>query len=206
MEREQHMAGSISQEALGQLFVDARTYAGWQDKPVSDETLIRLYELVKWGPTSANSSPARIIFVTSPQAKERLIGCLAPLNVEKVKAAPVTAIVAQDEKFYDLLPKLSPQADYRGYFVSNKELAEATAFRNSSLQGAYLILAARALGLDTGPMSGFDNKKLDETFFHGTDWGSNWKSNFICNLGYGDRASLHPRSPRLTFEEACKIV
>jgi nitroreductase len=200
--KEQHMAGSISQEALGQLFVDARSYNGWQDKPLSDETLIRLYELMKWGPTSANCSPARIVFVKGAEAKERLIACLAPLNVNKVKAAPVTAIVAQDEKFYDLLPKLSPQADYRGYFASNKALAEATAFRNSSLQGAYLILAARALGLDTGPMSGFENEKLDEAFFHKTSW----KSNFICNLGYGDRASLHPRSPRLTFDEACKII
>jgi 3-hydroxypropanoate dehydrogenase len=196
------MAGSISQEALGQLFVDARSYSGWQDKPLSDETLIRLYELMKWGPTSANCSPARIVFVKGAEAKERLIACLAPLNVNKVKAAPVTAIVAQDEKFYDLLPKLSPQVDYRSYFASNKALAEATAFRNSSLQGAYLILAARALGLDTGPMSGFDNKKLDEEFFHETSW----KSNFICNLGYGDRASLYPRSPRLAFDEACKII
>ncbi len=194
---------SISQEAIGQLFTEARTFTAWQTHDVSDQTLHEIYDLMKWGPTSANSCPVRIVFVKSGPEKEKLIASLSPGNVEKVKAAPVTAIIAKDELFYDQLPKLFPPApQFREVFASNMALAEATAFRNSSLQGAYFILAVRALGLDCGPMSGFDNKKLDELFFAGTSW----KSNFICNLGYGDRDHLYPRSPRLTFEEACKIV
>jgi nitroreductase len=194
---------SISAQALAQLFSDARSFGAWQPKDVEEETLRSIYELMKWGPTSANTSPARIVFVKSKSAKEKLIPCLAPGNVEKVKAAPVTAIVAMDEKFYDQVPRLFPMAaSFRDMFANDKALAEATAFRNSSLQGAYLMLAARALGLDVGPMSGFDNKKVDEAFLAGTSW----KSNFICNLGYGDRSKLFPRLPRLAFDEACRIA
>jgi 3-hydroxypropanoate dehydrogenase len=144
----------------------------------------------------------RVVFVKSPEAKAKLLGCVAPLNAEKVKTAPVTAIVAQDLEFYEKLPKLFPQADARSWFAGNAAFAENTAFRNSSLQGAYLILAARAAGLDCGPMSGFDNAKLDASFFEGT----RWRSNFICNLGYGDASKLFPRNPRLDFAEACKIL
>ena len=184
----------ISAESIQQVFTVARSFGAWLPREVSDQTLHEIYELMKWGPTSANSCPAHILFVRGGPAKEKLISCLAPTNVEKVRAAPVTAIVAWDDKFYDLLPKLFPHADYRSHFASNETLAEATAFRNSSLQGAYLILAARALGLDTGPMSGFDNAKLDELFFHETMW----RSNFICNIGYGDRDKLRPRLLRWT--------
>jgi nitroreductase len=194
---------AIAPEALAQLFTEARTFPGWLPKEVSDQTLREVYDLLKWGPTSANCCPARIVFVKPGPEKEKLITCLAEGNVEKVKAAPVTAIVATDEKFYEQIPKLFPPApQFRDIFGSNKALAETTAFRNGTLQGAYMILAARALGLDCGPMSGFDNQKLDAAFFAG----STWKSNFICSLGYGDRGKLHPRSPRLSFDEACKIV
>jgi len=193
----------ISEESMKNLFRDARTHHAWLQRDVSDETLKEVYELAKWGPTSANSSPARIVFVKSKAEKEKLISCLSPGNVEKVKAAPVTAIIAQDEKFYDQLPKLFPPSQgMRDLFASDLTLSQATAFRNSSLQGAYFILAARAIGLDCGPMSGFENKKLDELFFSGT----NWKSNFICNLGYGDSSKLFPRLPRLEFDFACKII
>lgn len=157
---------------------------------------------MKWGPTSANSCPARFIFVKSPEAKEKLVACVAPANVEKTRTAPVVAIIAQDLEFYEQLPKLMPHRDYRSAFVGKLALIESTAFRNSSLQGAYMIIAARALGLDCGPMSGFDNEKLDQAFFSGT----RWKSNFICGLGLGDPAKLFQRSPRLDFTEACKIV
>jgi nitroreductase len=194
---------AIPDEAIQQLFSEARTYAGWLPEGVGDETLNAMYDLMKWGPTSANLTPARIVFVKSPEAKAKLIPCLMPLNVEKVKAAPVTAIIAHDEEYYELIPKLFPQGmGYLEHFRSNKEFRETTGLRNSSIQGAYLILAARALGLDCGPMSGFDNNKVDEVFFAGTKW----KSNFICNFGHGDKESLHPRLPRLTFEEACRIV
>jgi nitroreductase len=170
---------------------------------VSDETLRQVYELTRLGPTSANSCPARFVFVRNEPAKGKLIACLSGSNVEKVKAAPVTAIIGMDEKFFIEIPRLAPQsAKLRDVFASDPVLCQATAFRNSSLQGAYFILAARALGLDCGPMSGFDNKKLDEAFFAGTSW----KSNFICNIGHGDRSKLHPRQPRLAFEEACRIL
>lgn len=193
----------ISSEAMGQLFTEARTFPAWLPKGVSDQTLREIYDLMKWGPTSANCCPARIVFVRSGPEKENLISCLAAGNVDKVKAAPVTAIVAADALFYDQIPKLFPAAaQFREHFASDKTLAETTAFRNSSLQGAYFILAARAVGLDCGPMSGFDNQRLDDVFFAGTAW----KSNFICNLGHGDRSKLYPRSPRLAFEEACRIV
>ncbi len=169
---------------------------------MSDDLLLQIYNLMKWGPTSANSSPARIVFVKSTEAKAKLLPCMAAGNVEKTKAAPVTAIIAQDMEFYEKLPKLFPFADARSWFAGNKPFIESTAFRNSTLQGAYFIIAARSVGLDCGPMSGFDNAKVDAAFFEGTTW----KSNFICNLGYGDSSKLHPRAPRLEFNEACKIL
>jgi nitroreductase len=193
----------IDDQALGQLFTDARSHSHWQDEDVTDQELRDLYDLVKWGPTSANTCPARFVFVRSGPAKDRLISALAPGNVEKVRTAPVTAIVAYDERFYDQLPKLAPHAPkYREMFASDQALAEATRFRNGSLQGAYLILAARAIGLDCGPMSGFDNDKLDELFFAGTSW----RSNFLCALGHGEPSKLHPRAARLSFEEACQVL
>ena len=193
---------SLPEEALEQILTRARTHSVWLPEPVSDELLVEIYDLMKWGPTSANSSPARIVFVKSKEAKEKLLPCMAEGNVEKTKAAPVTAIIAQDMEFYEKLPKLFPFADARPWFAGNKPLIESTAFRNSSLQGAYFIIAARSLGLDCGPMSGFDNAKVDAAFFQGTTW----KSNFICNLGYGDSSKLYPRAPRLEFNEACKIL
>lgn len=193
---------SLSEEALEQILSKARTHSVWLPEPVSDDLLAEIYNLMKWGPTSANSSPARIVFVKSPAAKEKLLPCMAEGNVEKTKTAPVTAIIAQDMEFYEKLPKLFPFADARSWFAGNKSFAESTAFRNSSLQGAYFMIAARALGLDCGPMSGFDNARVDEAFFQG----SSWKSNFICNLGYGDWSKLRPRAPRLEFNEACKIL
>jgi len=197
------MMNPISPEAIAQLFTEARTFHAWLPQAVSDEKLQEVYDLMKWGPTSANCCPARIVFVKDGPEKEKLVGSLAPGNIDKVKAAPVTAIVATDELFYDQIPKLFPAApQFREMFASNKDFAEKSAFRNGSLQGAYFILAARAVGLDCGPMSGFDNKKLDDAFFAG----SSWKSNFICNLGYGDRSKLYPRGPRLAFDEACRIV
>jgi 3-hydroxypropanoate dehydrogenase len=193
---------SLSEEALKQILTEARTHNVWLPESVSDESLAKVYDLMKWGPTSANSSPARIVFVKSKEAKEKLLLCISEGNVEKTKAAPVTAIIAQDTEFYEKLPKLFPFADARSWFAGNKPLAESTAFRNSSLQGAYFIIAARSLGLDCGPMSGFDNAKVDAAFFQGTSW----KSNFLCNLGYGDATKLYPRAPRLDFPETCKIL
>jgi len=193
---------SLAGEALEQIFTKARTHSAWLPEPVSDTLLQQIYDLMKWGPTSANSSPGRILFVKSKEAKERLLACVAEGNVEKTKSAPVSAIIAQDMEFYEKLARLFPHADGRSLFAGNKSLIESTAFRNSTLQGAYLIIAARSLGLDCGPMSGFDNAKVDAAFFQGTSW----KSNFICNLGYGDFSKLHPRLPRLDFNEACKIM
>jgi 3-hydroxypropanoate dehydrogenase len=195
---------SISDAALDQIFRSARTYPAWLDIPVSDETLREIYELMKWGPTSGNLCPARIVFVRSAAAKERLRGALAPGNVEKVMTAPATAIIAYDLKFYDQQPTLAPHNPRaRETLAASPELAEATAFRNSSLQGGYFILAARSLGLDCGPMSGFDNVKVDEEFFAG---GQQLRSNFLCNIGYGDPSHVRPRQPRLAFDEACSIV
>jgi 3-hydroxypropanoate dehydrogenase len=194
---------SIGDAALDQLFRTARTYTSWLDIPVSDDTLRQIYELMKWGPTSGNLCPARIVFVRSAAAKERLRPALAAGNVEKVMTAPATAIVAYDLKFYDRQPTLAPHNPRsRETLAASPELAEATAFRNSSLQGGYLILAARSLGLDCGPMSGFDNVKVDEEFFAGGPL----KSNFLCNIGYGDPSRIRPRQPRLEFDEACSIV
>jgi 3-hydroxypropanoate dehydrogenase len=184
-----------------QLFDNARTQNGFTSEPVTDEQLRRIYALMKWAPTSANSSPARIIFVRSPAAKERLLACVSPGNVEKTRAAPVTAILGIDYAFYDKLPFLFPHADARSWFVGKKEFADTTAFRNASLQGGYFILAARAIGLDCGPMSGFDNARMDEAFWAGTTV----RTNFICNLGRGDPSKVLGRNPRLSFEEACRI-
>src|ERR1700736_1286405 len=192
----------ISITSIQQLFTAARTHHAWQDRDIADGLLQEIYDLTKWGPTSANASPLRIVFVKSSSAKEKLMPALAEGNVEQVRTAPVTAVVAYDQKFYDQLPALFPAFDARSLFASNPSLSEQTAFRNSSLQGAYFILAARALGLDAGPMSGFDNAKVDQTFFEK----SSWKSNFLCNIGYGDAAKLRPRGPRLSFDQACVIA
>lgn len=192
----------LTKDALDTLFNAARTHNGWLDKPVSDAQLHQLYDLMKWGATSANTSPARIVFVRSAEEKQKLLSCMAEGNVEKTKSAPVTAIIGMDMAFYDKLPVLFPHADARSWFVGNTGLIEATAFRNSSLQGAYMMLAARAVGLDCGPMSGFDPEKINVSFFAD----STIKVNFICNLGYGNPEKLYPRSPRLSFDEACRII
>jgi len=189
-------------KSLDILFRNARTHNGWQDRPVEDALLKQVHDLCKWGPTSANCSPMRVVFVKSKEAKERLKPCLDGGNVEKTMKAPVTAIIANDMEFYNQLPKLFPHADAKSWFIGNEELIKTTAFRNGSLQGAYFMLAARALGLDCGPMSGFKNAKVDAEFFSGTAV----KSNFLCNLGYGDASKLFPRSPRLGFDEACRII
>ena len=187
--------------ATEQLFDLARTHNGFTAAPVSDDQLHQLYEMMKWGPTSANCSPARIVFVRSAAAREKLLACVSPGNVEKTRAAPVTAVIGTDMAFFEKLPFLFPHADAKSWFVGKKEFADTTAFRNASLQGAYLIIAARALGLDCGPMSGFDAAKMDETFWSGTTV----RTNFICNLGHGDPSKLFARSPRLPFDEACRI-
>jgi 3-hydroxypropanoate dehydrogenase len=193
---------ALDAAALDQLFRTARTHNGWLPKPVTDDELRAVYELMKWAPTSANSSPARIVFVRSRQGKERLRPALSPGNLEKTMAAPATAIIGHDLEFFEKLPQLFPHADARSWYVGKPALVETTAFRNGSLQGAYLILAARALGLDCGPMSGFDNARVDAEFFAGTAI----RSNFLCNLGHGDPAKLFARSPRLAFDDACRIV
>ena len=185
-----------------QLFTDARTQNGYLDQPMPDSQLHALYELLKWGPTSANCSPARFIFVRGAEAKTKLVACVAPGNAPKVAQAPVTVIIGMDMAFYEKLPQLFPHTDARAWFVGKPELTEATAFRNSSLQGAYLMLAARALGLGCGPMSGFDAAKVDAAFWAG----STVKTNFICTLGHGDPAKVLPRSPRLAFDEACRLA
>jgi len=192
----------ISNDALDQLLRQARTHSTWLPKRVPVELLREVYDLARMGPTSANSSPARFLFLESEAAKARLLPALAPLNVEKTKAAPVTVIVAWDTEFYDKLPQLFPHADMRSHFVGNQAVIDETAFRNSSLQGGYFILAARALGLDCGPMSGFDKAKVNAAFFPD----GKWKANFLCNLGYGDRSKLFPRNPRLEFDEACRVL
>ena len=192
----------LSREALDQIFRNARTHSAWLPKRVPVEKLRQAYDLARMGPTSANASPARFVFVESEAAKARLLPALMPLNVDKTKAAPVTVIVAWDSEFYEKLPKLFPHADMRSYFVGNKPFADETAFRNSSLQGAYFIIAARSVGLDCGPMSGFDAAKVNAEFFPD----GKWKANFLCNLGYGDPGKLFPRNPRLEFEEAAQVL
>ncbi len=191
----------IDDAALDVLFRDARTHFAWQDRPVEEVVLRTAWDLARMGPTSANSLPARIVFVASAEAKAKLKPALIPTNVDKTMAAPVTAIVAYDLAFYEKLPQLFPHTDARSWFVGRQELIEKTAFRNGSLQGAYFILAARAVGLDCGPMSGFDNAAVDAAFFAGTAI----RSNFLCNLGYGDGSKLFARGPRLSFDEACRI-
>ena len=195
----------LDANALDTLFRTARTHNGFSDKPVSDEILRQAHELMKWGPTSANCQPARIVFVRSKAAKEQLAPALSPTNLDKTMKAPLTAIVAYDPQFYEHLPRMfvhnqTAKSWFEG--PQKKAFAETTAFRNGSLQGAYFILAARAVGLDCGPMSGFDNAKVDVAFFPD----GRFKSNFLCNLGYGDASKLMPRNPRLTFEEMCRIV
>lgn len=193
---------TLDDAALDLLFRSARTHNGWQDRPVPEALLESVWDLAKWGATSANCQPARIVFVVSPEAKRRLRPCLMEGNVEKTMAAPATAIIGHDLEFFEHLPRLFPHTDARAWFVGNEALIQATAFRNSSLQGAYFMLAARALGLDCGPMSGFDAAKVEAEFFPG----GRVKANFLCNLGYGDPAKLYPRGPRLSFEEACEVV
>lgn len=192
----------LNQTALDTLFYQARTHNGWLQRAVSDAQLELLYDLMKWAPTSANGAPARLVFVRSPAAKARLLPALSAGNADKTMAAPVTVIVGMDLEFHQKLPQLSPAVDARAWFAGNDAAIQSTAFRNSSLQGGYLILAARAIGLDCGPMSGFDHAKVDQAFFAG----SAVRSNFLCNLGYGDPAKLRPRAPRLAFNQACRIV
>ncbi len=192
----------LTGEALDRLFRQARTHTAWRPDPVPVEMLREIYDLARLGPTSANSSPARFVFLTTPEAKERLVPALMAGNVDKTRSAPVTVIVAWDVEFYEKLPKLFPQMDMRPMFAAKPELSYETAFRNSTLQGAYFILSARAFGLDCGPMSGFDAGKVNAEFFPD----GKWKANFLCNLGYGEPAKLFPRNPRLEFDEACQVL
>ena len=211
------MARTLDDAALDQLFRAARTHVAWSDRPVEEELLRRLYDLLKWGPTSANLSPARFLFLRTKESRERLRPALAPGNVEKTMSAPVTVVIAHDERFYEEASRLFPHhPGIRDLFASTPALAESTAFRNGTLQGAYLIMAARSLGLDCGPMSGFDNAKVDAEFFSEAECAKHHvtevprtarlKSNFLCNLGYGDPLRLHPRGPRLEFDEACRML
>lgn len=196
------MSDKIAESALDQLFRDARTHNGWTGEPVGEDLLRQLWDLVKMAPTSANCSPARLVFVTSDAAKEKLKPCLMDGNVAKTMAAPVTAIIGQDMEFYEKLPDLFPHTDARSWFAGNDDLIAETAFRNATLQGGYLIMAARALGLDCGPMSGFDTAKVDAAFFAGTKV----TANFLCNIGYGTEEGLFPRAPRLAFDDACRVI
>lgn len=193
---------ALAPQALDQLFRQARTHNGWRHEPVPESTLRELYELMKWGPTSANCSPARIVFVVSSEAKARLLPAMSEGNREKTRQAPVTAILGMDLEFYEKLPQLFPHTDARSWFAGKPTAIQETAFRNGSLQGGYFILAARALGLDCGPMSGFDAEAVNRAFFPE----GKIKVNFICNLGFGDPAKLFARSPRLAFEEACQVL
>lgn len=192
----------LNDTCLNQLFLEARSFNAWQDRKVSVELIHELYDLLKMGPTSANSCPARFLFIITKEAKDRLAPCLMAKNVNKTMQAPVNVIVAWDNEFYEYFQTLTPNTDWKPFFEGKPDLVHSTVFRNSSLQGAYMILAARALGLDCGPMSGFDNAKVDLEFFANTTW----KSNFICNIGYGDASGVYPRNPRLEFSEACKII
>jgi 3-hydroxypropanoate dehydrogenase len=196
------MHESLDQSALAQLFTDARSHNGWQDLPVADSLLEQIYDLVKMAPTSANCSPARFVFVRTPQGKEWLKPCLSSGNLEKTMSAPVNVIVAYDSRFYDALPELFPHADARSWFTGSPEISHETAFRNSSMQAAYFIMAARSMGLDTGPMSGFDAKVLDQAFFSD----SHWKSNMLINLGYGDSGKVFDRLPRLSYSKTCILT
>lgn len=196
------MSRDPMEHALQVLFTEARTHTSWQERKVDPSLLQQIFDTMKFGPTSANCSPLRVLFLTSDSAKEKLKPCLAEGNIEKTMTAPVVAIFAQDLEFYEKLPQLFPHADARSWFAGNAPLIQESAHRNSTLQAAYFILAARAWGLDCGPMSGFDQKLCDATFFPD----GKVQSNFLCNLGYGNPEELFPRSPRLTFEEACSIL
>ena len=196
------MSHSISDQALDQLFRHGRTYYAWKPEPVATQKLEEIYELFKLGPTSANCSPARVVFLTTEQAKARLLPTLSPMNVEKSRTAPVVALIAYDLEFYEKLPTLFPFVDAKAWFVGNEKMIHDTAVRNGTLQGGYFMLAARALGLDCGPMSGFDAGKVDAEFFPD----GKWKINFVCNLGYGDATGQHSRAPRLGFDEACRVL
>lgn len=196
------LTSELTDAGLDTIFRRARTYYAWKPEPVAEDKLRQLYDLLKLAPTSANGSPGRFVFLTTTEAKARLLPSLAPTNVEKSRTAPVVVLVAYDTEFYEKLPKLAPHMDARSWFAGKPELIESTAFRNSSLQGAYLIIAARALGLDCGPMSGFDAAKLNQEFFPD----GKWKVNFIINLGHGDASRQHPRAPRLGFDEACRVL
>lgn len=193
---------TLNESGKDLLFREARTYSTWQDKAVEDSVLQELYNLMKFAPTSANCSPARFVFLKSDEAKERLRPYLAEGNVDKTMSAPVVTIIAKDMKFYEHLPKLFPHTDAKSWFVGKPDYIEETAYRNGSLQGAYFIMAARSVGLDCGPMSGFDSDGVNKEFFSGTDY----ISNFLCNLGYGIKEDLHPRSPRFAFDEVCEII
>lgn len=198
------MSKTLSPEALNQLFLEARTHNAWQSRPVEEALLHRIFELTRMGPTSANCQPLRIVFIKSAEAKEKLLPLLMEGNREKTRQAPVVAILAHDLDFYERLPELFPHTDAKSWFAGADKVAHAdtTAFRNGTLQGAYFMLAARALGLDCGPMSGFDNAAVDTAFFANT----RIRSNFICSIGYGDAKALFPRSPRPSFESICKIL
>jgi 3-hydroxypropanoate dehydrogenase len=192
----------LDDKTLDRVFRTARTYNGFTDQPVSEQELRQLWDLLKWGPTSTNQEPLRIVWCTSTEAKEKLAGACSAQNAPKVRKAPVTAILGMDMEFYEKLPQLFPHTDARAWFLGNEGLIKESAFRNSTLQGAYFIIAARLLGLDTGPMSGFDTKKVDELFFAGTPI----KTNFISTLGHGDPASIFDRLPRLAFEDATRFA
>ncbi|MEM6536290.1 MAG: malonic semialdehyde reductase [Pseudomonadota bacterium] len=192
----------LSDQDLDIIFREARTRNGWEDKPVGETLIQAVYDLTKWGPTSANCSPARFVFVTTDAGKERLKPNLLEGNLQKTMAAPCCVIIGHDLEFYEKLPELFPHTDAKSWFVGNDALIEETAFRNATLQGAYLMIAARALGLDCGPMSGFNKEGVDKEFFAGTSV----KSNFLCNIGYGTDENLFPRSPRLSFDDACSVV
>lgn len=196
------MAARLPETDLDQLFRTARTRNGWRPEPIPEETLRELYDLTKWGPTSANVSPGRFVFLTMPEAKARLAPHLSNANRDKTMAASAVAIIAYDLRFADKIPQLFPQNPGAAAWFADPAVAQETAFRNGSLQGAYLMLAARALGLDCGPMSGFDKAGVDGEFFAGTEV----RTNFICSLGYGTDEKLFPRLPRLPFEEACQLL
>lgn len=196
------MKPSLDQQALDQLFLEAHTYNRFTEQPVSDETIHALYDLLKWGPTSMNTQPARYVFVRSPAAREKLLPALIAGNIEKTRNSPLTVIVAMDSAFYEHLASQFKAYDASPLFAGNAALAESTAFRNGTLQGAYLILAARSLGLDCGPMSGFDAAAVNAEFFPD----GRWKANFIVNLGYGADSGHHPRGPRLPFEQVARII
>lgn len=197
------MTHILSDQDLDTIFRSARSYNAWTDTPVSDIQLQALYDLLRMGPTSANCSPARFVFCKSPEARQKLAACVSAGNASKVLSAPVTVIIGQDTAFYDKIPQLFPHnPGARDWFAHDPQVAEATAFRNSTLQGAYLMIAARAIGLDCGPMSGFDAEKVNEAFFAGTTV----VANFLCSLGHGSQENLFPRSPRLTFDEACTTL